>query len=469
MKFLFALFILPFGFVVGAETPGRFARQAPMPAVDFSTWWKAFGDAPLNRLVEAALAGNPSLLVAEARVREARQKRLAAAADWWPQVRGSGGIMRDQQSGGSRFGGFAGFAAPQTMYDAGLDASWEIDVFGRIRYSVKAAAADAQAAEEARRDVLISLLAEVAANYVDLRGLQQQLIVLEDNIASQQKTVELTKSRVKAGLSPELVVAQAETLLANSRAAAPSVEAAIAEAMHRLATLTGKPPGALIAELSSPKAIPAGAATVPAGLPSELLLRRPDVRRAEREFAAAKARVGAARAERLPRFTISTQAGFESAETGTLIEEKSKEWSVGPRVSIPLFTGGKLKANQRAAEAGRDQAQAAWDQAVLTALEDVESALVVYRKSQERLTALNDAEKASSRALQLAQDLYKNGLGDFLNVLEAQRSVLAAQEQVVGARRSVSLNLVKLYKALGGGWESATIAPQPADSASRSR
>ena len=447
--------------VNAAEIPGSFTRQSPTPAAaNLSQWWLSFHDSQLNALINDALAGNPTLTAATARVREARARRLAAAGDFFPQLGGSFGAARTQNSANGRFGNGT-TSPPSNLFNLSLDASWEIDVFGVTRHSVAAAGAQAQAQEEARRDVIISLIAELTSNYIELRGLQAQLAVLNANLTSQQKTVELTKSRLEAGLSPELVVAQSEAQLAITRASIPTVQSGIAQAIHRIGTLTGKPAGTYLESLQNAKSIPTGPSSVPAGLPSDLLQRRPDVRQAERTYAAATSQVGAARAARFPKFSIGTSVGFESNKTGNLTDRDSQTWSVGPQLSIPLFTGGKLKQNQRAAEAARDQAQAAWDAAVLGAIEDVETALVDYRQSQARVEALRAAEKASNRSYELANELFKNGLGDFLNVLEAQRSQLNAQEQVVIAQRAVSLGLVKLYKALGGGWE-GDLPQQPA-------
>lgn len=451
------------GMAMGAEIPGNFSRQSPTPAsTTLNQWWLNFHDAQLNGLIADALASSPSLVSATARVREARARRLAAVGDFFPQISGSASALRSQTSGNGRLGGGSQLSGsessnsapvPQNLFSGSLDASWEIDIFGRIRNNVASLAAQAQAIEEARNDVLISLIAEIVSNYVELRGLQAQRGVLQANLDSQEKTVGLTKSRLEAGLSPELVVAQAQAQLAITKASIPSVEVAIASAMHRLGTLTGNPAGTYIRQLDAVRPIPTGPSSVPAGLPAELLQRRPDVRQAERNFASSTSQVGVARAARLPRLSIGSSVGLESNKTGSLIEKDSQTWTVGPQISIPLFTGGKLKQNQRAAEAVRDQAQAAWDQVVLGAIEDVESALVSLRQSQARVAALREAEKASNRAYDLANELYKNGLGDFLNVLEAQRSQLAAQEQVVIGQKQVSLELVRLYKALGGGWE----------------
>ena len=448
-----------------AEVPGSFTRQSPSPAApNLNQWWKSFHDPQLDALIADALAGNPTLISAAARVREARSRRLATAGDFWPQLNAGTGASRSLRSSNGQVGQFAtnqfsyGInSAPFNLFDVTLDASWEIDVFGKNRRLVEAAGAQSDAAEEARRNVMISLLAEIASNYVELRGLQNQQSVLNDNLVSQKKTLELTQSRLQAGLSPELVVAQAEAQLAITQALLPTVETGIAAAIHRIGSLTGQSAGTYVKPLGVARPIPNGPSSVPAGLPSELLQRRPDVRQAERNFAAATAQVGAAKAARMPRISIGGSMGLRSAETGTLMDRESEEWTVGPKISIPLFTGGKLKQNQKIAEATRDQAQADWDQAVLGAIEDVESALVAYRQTQNRLEALRKAEKASNRSYELANELYKNGLGDFLNVLEAQRTRLSAQEQVVIGQRQASLDLIKLYKALGGGWEEPSV------------
>ena len=259
--------------------------------------------------------------------------------------------------------------------------------------------------------------------------------------------------RRDAGVDNALAVAQAEGQLATTKATLPPLTQGIREAQHRLATLTGQPPATYLQSLSSAAPWPTSPGQVPAGLPSSLLARRPDVRRAERLVAAATAQVGQARAARLPSFALTAQTGRQSQEIGDLVERRASLWSLGASMSIPLFTGGTLKQNVKAAEAALHQARAGYEQTMLLSLEEVETALVRHAESQNSLSALREAETQARTTLTLSTDLYKNGAGSFLNVLDAQRSKLYAQAQAVSAQRQVAISLVGLYKALGGGWE----------------
>lgn len=444
----------PLGAQTGVEVPARFeadptggAREARL-----QEWWKSLGDPILDELIADALANNRSLVVAEARVMEAIARRRAAEGQFWPQVGADLTAGRAQTSESGRTGTFSGFA-PRNDFMGTLTTIWEIDVFGRIRQGVRASKALAEAEEEQRRDVLVILLAEVAGTYLDLRGWQAEQAVIQENIKSQEETAALTRVRRDAGVDNALAVAQAEGQLATTRATLPPVVQHIREAQHRLATLTGQAPAAYLRKLSKARPLPRGPRQIPAGLPSTLLTRRPDVRRAERLVAVAAAQLGQARAERLPVFALTAQSGQQSEELGDLVERKSNLWSIGASMSVPLFTGGTLRENVKAAEAAFTQAKAGYEQSMLLALEEVETALVRLAESQKTLAALREAEAQALTTLSLSTDLYRNGAGSFLNVLEAQRSKLLAQAQAVSSERQVALNLVGLYKSLGGGWD----------------
>lgn len=440
----------------GVAVPSRFAadptRSTSQPAL--GAWWRTFGDATLDKLIADALANNWDLIVAEARVAEAMARRRAAAGELWPQIGGRAFAGRAQPSERSRSGTFSGGAATNEFFGT-LTASWELDVFGRIRQGVRSAQAQAEADEERRRDVLVILLAEVASTYLELRGLQAEQTVVADNIKSQEETAGLTRVRREAGVDNALAVAQAEGQLAITKATLPPLVQGIRESKHRLATLTGQPPAAYLERLAASAPLPRGPARIPAGLPSALLARRPDVRQAERLVAASAAQLGQARAARLPSFALTAQTGQQSEEIGDLVERRANLWSFGASLTIPLFTGGTLRENVKAAEAVLTQVRAGYEQTMLLALEEVETALVRHAESQKTLEALREAETQARITLTLSTDLYKNGAGSFLNVLEAQRSKLLAQAQSVASERQVALNLVGLYKALGGGWEAA--------------
>jgi NodT family efflux transporter outer membrane factor (OMF) lipoprotein len=441
------------------EVPERFAADPTGGAREASlrAWWKVFRDPVLDGLIDDALVNNRDLVVAEARVVESMARRRAAAGELWPQLGARAFAGRAQPSESTRSGAFTGGGASNDFYGT-LTASWELDVFGRIRQGVRAAQAQAEADEERRRDVLVLLLAEVASTYLDLRGLQAEQAVILANIKSQEDTAALTRVRRDAGVDNALAVAQAEGQLATTKATLPPVVQRINESLHRLATLTGQPPATYLKRLSTAP-LPRGPRQVPAGLPSALLARRPDVRRAERLMAASAAQLGQAKAARLPVFALTAQTGQQSAEVGDLVERRSNLWSLGATMTIPLFTGGTLRENVRAAEAALAQTRAGYEQVMLLALEEVENALVRLAESQKTLAALREAEAQALITLTLSTDLYKNGAGSFLNVLEAQRSKLLAQAQAVSSERLVSVNLVGLYKALGGGWDATLIAP----------
>lgn len=436
-------------------------RQAEQPGVRpgvaaVTEWWRTFQDPVLDRLVEGAVAANPDLQVATARVREARALRGITAADRVPTVNASGTAARVRESEHVAPRPL-GFDFEHNFFQVGLDASWELDFWGRVRRSVEAADATVEAAEEARRDVLVILLAEVARNLVEVRGAQQRLLIAQQNIHTQQESVELTRVRFEAGLGTEVDVSQARTLLATTEAQVPALEAARDAAIHRLGVLLGQPPGALIDELRPVDRIPPGPPSVPVGLPSELLRRRADVRRSERELAAATARIGVATADLFPRFALTGTLGVAATDAADVFTGASRFWSLGPQVVWPVFAGGRIRANIRVQEARQEAALARYEQAVLVALEDTETALVKYGQEQARRQALERAVESSQLALRLSRELYTRGLQDFLTVLDTQRALYAAQDQLVQSEQAVAANLIALYKALGGGWEVVSV------------
>jgi multidrug efflux system outer membrane protein len=339
------------------------------------------------------------------------------------------------------------------MYQAGFDANWEIDIFGGKRRGLEAANATLASIEADHLDVLVTLLGDVARYYIDLRGFQRRISIARQNIQAQQEALEITQLRLKAGLASELDVSQATAVLETTRADIPTLETSLQVSIHRLSVLLGRPPGTLVKELSKESPIPLTPPTVPVGLPADLLLRRPDIRSSERKLAAANAQIGVATAELFPKFFLTGTAGFESLHGSDLISPESKLWSAGPSVTWRLLEYPRLKAAISSQNAQQQQALAQYNQIVLTSLEEVENALVAYGKEQERWHSLNEAVKANRHALELANELYTKGLGEFLNVLDAERSLYQAEDQFIQSERTVSVNLVSLYKALGGGWE----------------
>jgi NodT family efflux transporter outer membrane factor (OMF) lipoprotein len=339
------------------------------------------------------------------------------------------------------------------LYQTGFDASWEIDVFGGTRRSVEARKAEINATEFGQRDVLVSLLAEVARNYVEMRANQSLLEIANENIKAQQEALSIATDRFKNGLTSDLDVQQAATLLATTQADVPTLEILIQVSIHRLGVLLGQPPGALLAELSKQSPIPAAAPKVPVGLPSDLLLRRPDVQVSERELAAATARIGVATADLFPKFSLTGLAGFQSVSANDWISPGSRFWSAGPTVTWRIFDAGRIRANIHVQNARQEQALASYEQVVLTSFEEVENALVAYAKEQVRRRSLGEAVKSSQDSLHLANQLYAKGLTNFINVIDAERSLYGAQDALAQSDKAVTQDLIALYKALGGGWE----------------
>jgi outer membrane protein, multidrug efflux system len=414
-------------------------------------WWKKLGDAELDSLIDSAVKANYDLKAAEARVRTARALRGVAVADFIPTIDAVGSLTRTRLSQNAQT--LPVKVLDTDIYQTGFDASWEIDVFGGKRRALQAANADLQATEEDRRAVLVSLLAEVARNYVELRGAQRRIAIARQNLRAQQEVLEITQLRFDKGLASELDVSQAKAVLASTQSEVPTLETILKQASHRLSVLLGQPPGALEATLANEAPIPAPPPEVPTGLPAELLRRRPDVRRTERQLAAATARIGVATAELFPKFFLTGAGGFESLKAANLISPASEFWSAGPSVQWRLLEYPRLRAQIRAQTGQQEQALAQFNQTVLTSLEDVENALVAYAKEKERYRWLGDSVIANRRSLELANQLYTTGLGEFINVLEAERLLYQADDALAQSQRTVTENLVALYKALGGGWE----------------
>jgi NodT family efflux transporter outer membrane factor (OMF) lipoprotein len=320
---------------------------------------------------------------------------------------------------------------------------------------VEAADATLAAAEFTRRDLLVSLFAEVARNYIEARGFQRRLSIAEQNIRAQREVLFLTRDRFKAGLSSDLDVQQASVLLATTEAQLPTLEIGFEQAAHRLGVLLAQPPGTFVERLTKAALIPAIPPAVPVGLPSDLLRRRPDIQQAERELAAATARIGVAVAELFPKFSLTGSIGLQSVSAGDWFTPGSRFWSVGPSVHWRLFEAGRIRANVRVQNARQEQVLARYEQTVLTSLEEVENALTSYAREQNRLRSLTTAAQASRDALEIAGQLYQNGLADFLRVLDSQRSLYQAEDALAQSERAVALNLISIYKAIGGGWQSA--------------
>jgi NodT family efflux transporter outer membrane factor (OMF) lipoprotein len=423
---------------------------------DLAAWWKNFGDTNLDSLMVTAVESNLTLRVAAARVREARAEKGVVAGALWPSLGSSAGYSRNH-FGAHSFPPLGALGVPlgYDLYNAGFDAAWELDIFGGIRRAVEAANAEIGGAEYNQRDVLVSLLAEVARNYIGARSYQQRLAITLANIRVQQEILDLTSNRFQSGLNSDLDVQEAAAILTSTEAQVPSLETGFRENVYALAVLLAQPPGASLDEMSAEKPIPIKPPMVPVGLPSDLLRRRPDVQSAERELAAATARIGVAKAEYFPKFSLTGFTALESVSASDWFTYASRAWSAGPTMQWELFEAGRIRANVRVQNARQEQTVEAYQQTVLVALEEAENALTAYAREQVRRESLSQSVEANQQALELSTQLYKSGLADFLRVLDSERSLYVAQDALVQSDEAVSLNLVQLYKALGGGWEVA--------------
>ena len=421
-----------------------------------ASWWVALDDPGLSRLMERAVAGNLDLKKAQSRIREARARRGAAKGAFFPTFDATGSATW------SRAGAVAGASAGGQTYASSLDAGWELDLFGGTRRSVEAAQANLQASEEDLRDVLVSLLAETALNYVEVRTFQARLAAAEASLRAQDETYQLTGWRCQAGLDDELAMQQARYNLENTRSQMPTLRTGLEEAMNRIAVLLGEPPGKVHADLERPEPIPVPPPEVAVGVPADVMRRRPDVRRAERELAAQTARVGVATAELYPKLTLNGSVGLETLSLSNPSSSATWAASGGPRISWPIFNAA-VRPNIEVQSALQEQALIQYEAAVLSSLEEVENALVAYAQEQRRRDSLRKATEAAQEAVELARYKYQAGLTDFSNVLDAERSLLSFQDQLNQSSGTVTSNVIRLYKALGGGWTSMAIAPAAPD------
>jgi len=430
-------------------------------AADLARWWTVFDDPLLNSLIARAVQSNLDLRIAEARIREARGALGLAGADLWPNVDVSGSYSRNRSSEnavgapaqGAVVAPITGRRLEQDLYRTGFDSDWEIDIFGGARRRVEAAQANVEASIEDRRDVLVTLLGDVAKNYIDLRGLQRRLDVAQANLKAQQVTLDLTRVRFDAGLASDLEVARAEGQVNATAAQVPTLQSAIKEAAYRLDLLLGAQMGTVSDELAKETPIPALPPQAKVGLPIDLLRRRPDIRRAERQLAAATAQVAAARADLYPKFSLAGAIGLQSVSAGDWLAGPSRFWSIGPTISWPVFDAGRIRASIEIRNAQQEQALKLYEKSLLTAFADVENALVNYGNEQTRYRSLLQAVAANRRAVELANELYVRGLNDFLNVLDAQRALYVTETELAQSEATMASNLVALYKALGGGWQ----------------
>jgi len=433
-------------------------REVPDPALirekgDITTWWKVFNDPLLVELIEEASRENLDLKTAVSRVKEARAQVGVQKGELYPVVDAKAQGERARTS--ENLGGLGGIT--ENQYSVGIDASWEVDLFGRIRRSVEAAEADLQASEEDRADVMISLYAEIATTYLTLRSLQAQINTALKNIDSQKEVLTLTQKRFKYGLATDLDVAQAERILAGSESTVPPLRIELVKAINSIGILLGRPPGALHDRLSQMKPIPVPPKSIAVGVPADLLRQRPDIRQAERRLAAQTARIGVATADLYPSFSLSGFLELQSISTGNLLDESSLAYSLGPTLRWNLFNRNRIRSQIQVEDARTEQALLSYEQAILNALNEIENAMTKLLEQRVQYEAQKRSATAARRTVMLATRLYKDGLVDFQNVLDAQRSLLDLELQVAEAEGEAATNVVALYKALGGGWNPAEI------------
>ncbi|MBU4276136.1 MAG: efflux transporter outer membrane subunit [Proteobacteria bacterium] len=468
------LILLSAGCLVGPDfkppqeaVPAKFSAQPAAQAEqalrdqDLAQWWTIFNDPVLVSLEKRALKANLDLQVAQARLRQARASRGIAAGGLGPELDVSGSYQRTRYSSSSTKSSSSLAGTVGDVYQTGFDASWEVDIFGGLRRNLEAANADVRASEEARRQVMVSLTAEVARNYLELRTLQQRIIIARTNLAAQRHTARLTRQRQEVGFVSGLDTANAEAQASTTAARIPPLEAAARQTIHNLGVLLGQEPAALLPQLTPSEPIPASPPTVPTGLPSDLLTRRPDIRQAEAKLHAATARVGVATADLFPRFLLTGAAGYQSSSFSTWFDGAGNFWSIGPSISWPIFASGKIRANIELKDAQAEEALLVYRQTVLNSLREVEDALVASTQEQSHRRELTAAVAANQKALKLSTLLYTEGQVEFLNVLQAQGALYVTEDALVSSNGAVGTNLVSLYKALGGGWQAEPKTGKP--------
>ncbi len=454
--------------------PASYEASLPVAQPVDPAWWKLLGDAKLTALEERVASQNLNVRIYTLRIAESRAQLRLSSVNLLPQVNGRAQYERDQISqkevqrglsaiGGSLPASLAGSASgfgstqvpPIDLWSDGIDSSYELDLWGRVRRTVEAADAALEASGDARRNTLLSALAEVARDYVQLRGNQELLRIARENLVTEQQSLVLTRQRSSGGLGTDLDVAQAAAQVESTRSQVPQLEQQVQQGINALSLMLGEGPGALRAELEEPGPVPPVPPRVPIGVPSELVRRRPDIRQAEAQLHSATAQVGVAVASFYPSVTLSANLTFTALQFRDLGFWSNKGYTLGPNVTIPIFQGGQLRGQLALNNAQQREAAISYQQTVLQAWHDVDNALIAYGAEQARRDALAASVEQNQRALVLARDRYAQGLSDFLNVLTQERSVLAAQQQLADSTVTVTQNLVQLYKALGGGWEAS--------------
>lgn len=443
-------------------SPKAFAPQDKAPSVAVAEpvdplWWKLLDDPQLTALEQRLVGANLDLKVAALRLAEARAELGVSRAGLLPAINAGAKATANQQSrrGTNSLVSRTRLDDPYNLYQAGFDASWELDFWGRVRRGVEQSAATAQASEEDVRDAMVTASAELARDYVRLRGMQRKLQITRENLVSNQESLRLTRARAAGGLTTDLDVANAAAQVSTIQAQIPALEQQRAELENAIALLLGQPPQALAAELAAPRAVPPVPPRVPVGVPSELARRRPDIRRAEAMLHAATAATGVAVADFYPRVTLIGNGMLQGVQPAGLLQWSGLAYAIGPSISLPIFDGGQRKRTLELREAQQQEAGLLYQRTVLGALHEVDNALTAYAAEQRRRDELARAAAQDRRAVALARERYEQGVADFLQVLTAQRALLAAEQDLADSTTTVSTNLVALYKALGGGWHDA--------------
>ncbi|QQX59102.1 efflux transporter outer membrane subunit [Pseudomonas chlororaphis] len=418
-------------------------------------WWDVFNDPQLSALSRRVLTDNLDLQLATSRLQQSRAARQVITAERYPTSSASGGYARKRNSGEGLNdpSGHEGKSA-FNLWDAGFSASWELDFWGRVRRETEAADATLEVAENDRRGVLLSVLAETAQDYIQLRGVQSTRAVTEQNLDVARHSLKLSQLRLADGVATDLDVAEAAAQVATIESQLPALQQRQAQLINALSLLMGEPPQALHAELAADAPVPQTPSQVAIGLPSQLAERRPDIRQAEARLHAATASIGVAKGDFYPRITLSGNFGSQAMQLSDFGSWGSRQFGIGPQFSLPLFDGGRLRGMLHLREAQQQEAAVAYQQTVLRAWHEIDDQLTRYNSSQLRRDSLAEAVRQNQIALRTAQQQYVEGVVDFVNVLTVQGALLATQEQLVESSTGVSLAMVGLYKALGGGWES---------------
>jgi len=423
------------------------------------SWWRKFNDPTLNRLIQTARESNRSLAISYERINEARAALGASRSQLFPTVDFGGSVTRGRTS--QNMGTPSPPAGKTTdVYSTGLTAGWEIDVFGGVRRSIESATATVEGTEELYRDTLVSLLADVALSYIEVRTFEKRLAVAQSNITAQEESLKLTQARLDAGLSPELDVAQAETNLSNTRAILPQLRNGRSQAVNRLAILLGKYPASAETLLKGSKGIPSAPNSSFVGIPANLVRARPDIRAAERNLAAQNAIVGVAEADLYPRFSLAGTFDLQSLAASSLLESNSRNYGFGPNFQWNIFSAGRIR-NQIAIEESRTkQLYMSYEQTVLAAVAQVEDSLSSVRNERDRISQLRSATTSAKKAEELVTTNYTEGLVDFQNVLDAQRTVFSTEDSLAASEGTIAAGYVSLFRALGGG---TPMKPGPVD------